>query len=129
LLDRIDLHIEVPRVDFRTLSAKAKNESSATVRQRVDRARQMQTKRFAGTATRCNSTMTPAQIREYCELDTNSQELLRQSFDALGLSARAHDRILKVARTIADLAQSPQIEVAHIAEAIQYRTLDRKLWE
>lgn len=129
LLDRIDLHVEVPRVDFRTLASKSKNESSATVRQRVDQARQMQTKRFAGTATLCNSTMTPKQIREYCELDADSQELLRQSFDALGLSARAHDRILKVARTIADLAQSPQIEVAHIAEAIQYRTLDRKFWE
>jgi magnesium chelatase family protein len=73
--------------------------------------------------------MTPSEIREYCELDLSSLELLRQSFDALGLSTRAHDRILKVARTIADLAGKVNIEVAHIAEAIQYRTLDRKFWE
>ncbi|MCH5586180.1 YifB family Mg chelatase-like AAA ATPase [Shimazuella sp. AN120528] len=129
LLDRIDLHVEVPRVDFGTLSSRVANESSATVRGRVNEARKVQSERFAQSTTLCNSTMTPSEIREYCRLDTSSQELLRKAFDTLGLSARAHDRILKVARTIADLAGKEQIEVAHIAEAIQYRTLDRKFWE
>jgi magnesium chelatase family protein len=129
LLDRIDLHVEVPRVDFGTLSSKVRNESSTTVRQRVNRARQVQSERFSHSPSLCNSTMAPSEIREYCELDSASQELLRLSFDSLGLSARAHDRILKVARTIADLSGTENIEVAHIAEAIQYRTLDRKLWE
>nr|WP_202404815.1 YifB family Mg chelatase-like AAA ATPase [Shimazuella alba] len=129
LLDRIDLHVEVPRVDFGTLSNKTTNESSEIVRQRVNQARKIQNERFSKSVTLCNSTMTPSEIRKYCELDPSSLELLRQSFDALGLSARAHDRILKVARTIADLAGKVNIEVAHIAEAIQYRTLDRKFWE
>lgn len=129
LLDRIDLHVEVPRVDFGTLASKAKNESSATVRKRVNAARQIQSERFKGSPTLCNSTMSPADIRTFCELDSPSQELLRQSFDALGLSARAHDRILKVARTIADLVGEEKIGIVHIAEAIQYRTLDRKFWE
>ncbi len=129
LLDRIDLHVEVPRVDFGTLSSKTKNETSETVRKRVNAARHIQSERFNGSGTLCNSTMNPADIRTYCELDITSQELLRKSFDALGLSARAHDRILKVARTIADLDGEEVIGVAHIAEAIQYRTLDRKFWE
>jgi magnesium chelatase family protein len=129
LLDRIDLHVEVPRVDFGTLSNRMPNETSATVRNRVNAARKIQGERFTGTTSLCNSTMRPAEIRSFCELDSPSQELLRQSFDSLGLSARAHDRILKVARTIADLAGKEKIEVAHIAEAIQYRTLDRKFWE
>lgn len=129
LLDRIDLHVEVPRVDFGTLSSRVANESSSTVRKRVNQARKVQSERFTQSATLCNSTMTPSEIRKYCELEAPSQELLRQAFDTLGLSARAHDRILKVARTIADLAGDVNIEVAHIAEAIQYRTLDRKFWE
>lgn len=125
LLDRIDIHVEVPHVDFETLSSTEENESSVNIRKRVNRARARQKARNQQT----NATMTPAEIREYCKLDKPSYQLLKQSFDTLGLSARAHDRILKVARTIADLTDKEQIEVDHIAEAIQYRTLDRKFWE
>lgn len=129
LLDRIDIHIEVPRVDFKTLSSTQVSESSASIRKRVNRAREIQSERYRDKNIHCNSSMTPAELRKYCELDTASRELLQQSFDALGLSARAHDRILKVARTIADLAGEERIQVEHIAEAIQYRALDRKFWE
>lgn len=129
LLDRIDLHVEVPRVKFDTLSSKEATESSSDIRERVNQARQLQMDRFGTSQTLCNSAMIPSQIRKYCELDKTSRELLRQSFDRLGLSARAHDRILKVARTISDLAGEEKIQFAHVAEAIQYRTLDRKFWE
>lgn len=129
LLDRMDIHIEVPRVDYKTLSSRAPSESSEKIRQRVNRARKVQLARFRGSKTLCNSTMNVQEIRKYCRLDPDSRELLKQSFDALGLSARAHDRILKVARTIADLSGKAEIELEHVAEAIQYRTFDRKFWE
>jgi magnesium chelatase family protein len=129
LLDRIDIHVEVPRVDFKTLSSSRTGEKSETIRMRVNRARQIQNERFKDSKTLCNSGMTPAEIKKYCKLDASSRELLRQAFDTLGLSARAHDRILKVARTIADLAGEEKIQMEHIAEAIQYRSLDRKFWE
>ena len=129
LLDRIDIHIEVPRVDYKTLSSSERGEPSSKVRERVMQARQMQEERFAGTEGLHNAVMTSAAIRKHCALDRESKSLLKQSFDALGLSARAHDRILKVARTIADLAGEERIQVPHVAEAIQYRALDRKFWD
>nr|WP_302104963.1 ATP-binding protein [Polycladomyces sp. WAk] len=129
LLDRIDIHVEVPRVDYQTLSAEELGESSEAIRERVERARAAQRERFGGTSIRYNAAMPPSWIRRHCELDCASRSLLQQSFDTLGLSARAHDRILKVARTIADLAGSEKIQSVHVAEAIQYRSLDRKFWE
>ncbi|AUS09250.1 magnesium chelatase [Laceyella sacchari] len=129
LLDRIDIHIEVPKVDFKTLSGAETGESSTAIRDRVNRARERQARRFQGKEHSTNSTMSTAEIREHCALDKESRQLMKQAFDTLGLSARAHDRILKVARTIADLAGAEQISAAHIAEAIRYRALDRKFWE
>lgn len=128
LLDRIDIQVEVPRVNFETLSAEETSPPSSEIRERVNQAREIQAKRFAG-KTWSNSMMSPRELRKYCQLDQESKEILRQSFDILGLSARAHDRILKVARTIADLEESKQIRMEHVAEAIQYRALDRKFWE
>lgn len=129
LLDRIDIHIEVPRVDYKTLTSTQISESSDSISERVNRAREIQGERFNRSSTLCNSTMSTADIRKYCTLDADSRKMLKQSFDSLGLSARAHDRILKVARTIADLAGEEKIQAGHVAEAIQYRTLDRKFWE
>jgi magnesium chelatase family protein len=129
LLDRIDIHVEVPRVDYKTLSSRIPSESSEKIRQRVNQARRVQLERFRESKTHCNSTMNTQEIRKYCRLDQDSRDLLKQSFDALGLSARAHDRILKVARTIADLSGKAEIELEHVSEAIQYRTFDRKFWE
>ncbi|RAL26200.1 YifB family Mg chelatase-like AAA ATPase [Thermoflavimicrobium daqui] len=129
LLDRMDIHIEVPRVDYKTLSSSTTSEPSETIRRRVNQARAAQAERFRSSDTLCNGSMGANDIRKYCKLDKESRDLLKQSFDTLGLSARAHDRILKVARTIADLAQKEQVELEHIAEAIQYRALDRKFWE
>ncbi len=128
LLDRIDLHIEVPSVSYADLESGKKGESSAAIRERVNQARARQTERFRGTSIYSNSQMTSAMTEEFCQLGTKERELLSSAFDRLGLSARAHNRILKVARTIADLADSQDIGVMHLAEAIQYRSLDRKYW-
>ncbi|MGA8943747.1 MAG: YifB family Mg chelatase-like AAA ATPase [Thermoactinomyces sp.] len=129
LLDRIDIHIEVPKVDFKTLSEGKAGESSAIIRQRVNQARKRQRERYEGKENLTNSTMSTADIRKYCILDKESRQMMKHAFELLGLSARAHDRILKVARTIADLAGEERIQASHIAEAIQYRSLDRKFWE
>ena len=126
LLDRIDLHIEVPRILHRELSDPVDSESSASIRDRVDAARDIQRQRFAGTATVSNAHMTTRQMRRHCKLDSDGQQLMEMVTDRLGYSARTYTRILKVARTIADLAGCEQILQPHLAEAIQYRSLDRK---
>lgn len=128
LLDRIDIHIEMQNIDYEKLSGKQKEESSEEIRKRVNKAREIQQKRFEGTSITCNAKMTPKATREYCKLSADADNLLKDSFDAMGLSARAYDKILRVARTIADLDESEIIEIQHIAEAIQYRSLDRKYW-
>lgn len=128
LLDRIDIHIEVSAVEYDDLQSTEKTETSAEIKARVDKARKIQTARYAGTGIYSNSQMTAAMIREYCKLTMDARRMLKNAFETLGLSARAHDRILKVARTVADLEGVEQIEFRHIAEAIQYRSLDRKYW-
>jgi len=128
LLDRIDLHIEVPAVRYDELEAKAPGESSVEIRQRVERARQLQRERYKDSGVFSNSQLTPELMEKYCRLDSEASSLLRDAFETLGLSARAHNRILKVARTIADLAGEESIGLEHIAEAIQYRALDKKFF-
>ena len=129
LLDRIDLHIEVPAVPYEELEQKREEtEPSARIKERVNRARVLQTQRYQGRGIYSNSQLTPGMIEEFCGLRPDGAALLKQAFESLGLSARAHSRILKVARTIADLAGAETIEAAHLAEAIQYRSLDRKFW-
>jgi magnesium chelatase family protein len=126
LLDRIDLHVEVPRIPHRDLSNPADAESSAAIRARVDAARELQRQRFAGSDIVCNAHMTSRQLRRFCRLDDPGRQLMEMVTDRLGYSARTYTRILKVARTIADLAGQEQIRREHLAEAIQYRSLDRK---
>jgi magnesium chelatase family protein len=149
LLDRIDIHIEVPAVQYKELRGGASAEGSAEIRTRVLAARELQHRRFAvpvevgalapenrdrkpsrqkSKPIFSNSQMNTQQIRTHCELSADAERLLERAMQQQGLSARAHDRILKVARTIADLAAEPNISVGHIAEAIQYRTLDRSYW-
>ncbi|RKY04318.1 hypothetical protein DRP77_04190 [Candidatus Poribacteria bacterium] len=128
LLDRIDIHVEVPAVKYSDLASDRPGESSERIRERVQRAREIQRERFKGTGIRCNADMSPKELREYCKLDKSSHELLRRAITQLGLSARAYDRILKVSRTIADLEGSEEIRPEHVSEAIQYRSLDRQYW-
>ncbi|WP_444645180.1 YifB family Mg chelatase-like AAA ATPase [Caproiciproducens sp. R1] len=128
LLDRLDLHIEVPPVEFDEISSQEKAESSAMIKERVNSARKLQNERFKGTPVTCNARITPDMLQEVCRLSEPGRELLKKAFEKLGLSARAYDRILKVSRTIADLDQSEEIEPRHVAEAVQYRSLDRKYW-
>jgi magnesium chelatase family protein len=129
LLDRIDIHIEVQNVEYDTISSREKEESSAEIRKRVNKARALQNERFKGTSISCNAKMTPSATREFCVLSDEANTLMKSSFEKMGMSGRAYDKILRVARTIADLADSEKIEFVHIAEAIQYRALDRKYWE
>ncbi len=128
LLDRIDIHIEVPRVNCREVMEKDSVEDSFTIRERVERARKTQSERYGKDSIFCNAQMTKKQIQEYCIINNNAKNLLYKAIEKLNLSARAYDRILKVARTIADLEQLENIEISHLSEAIQYRSLDRKLW-
>jgi magnesium chelatase family protein len=128
LLDRIDIHIEVPAVPFRELSGSAPGTSSAQMREHVTRARETQRNRFAGSRTRYNGQMSHRQIRAHCQLDEAGNNLLKATMTELGLSARAHDKILRVSRTIADLDGSESISPAHLSEAINYRMLDRQMW-
>lgn len=129
LLDRIDIHIEVPAVKYKELRGNSHIESSADVRERVLRARQIQSERFRGEKSLyANAQMPPKLIRKHCSISADGEKLLETAIARLGLSARAHDRILKVSRTIADLEAAPSIEPKHLSEAIQYRTLDRTYW-
>jgi magnesium chelatase family protein len=129
LLDRIDIHIEVPRVEYEKLTDDRLGEPSAQIRARIERAREMQKQRFAGARggasgnlpLLCNADMGPAEVREYCRLDDAGKSLVRSAMSQLGMSARAFHRILKLARTIADLEGAPEIKTHHLAEAIQYR--------
>ncbi len=129
LLDRLDIHIEVPPVDYSQLSDKEAGEPSAEIRKRVNAARKIQLERFKGTGISCNAKMNSSLTRKYCSLSESAAKTLELSFEKLGLSARAYDKILKVARTVADLDGSENIENKHILEAIQYRSLDRKFWK
>jgi len=129
LLDRIDIHLDVPAVQYREISSTEPGESSAVIRERVVGARAMQAARFGGNGrVRCNARMTPKLIKAHCALDAAAEGLMHMAMTELNFSARAYDRILKVARTIADLDGQEKIASQHVGEAIQYRTLDRKLW-
>lgn len=128
LLDRIDLHIEVPPVNFDNLVSDKKEEASAEIKARVDAAREIQADRFMGTKVTCNAQITPEMLHEVCRTAPAADALLKNAFEKFGLSARAYDRVLKVSRTIADLDGSQDIEARHAAEAVRYRTLDRKYW-
>ncbi len=129
LLDRIDLHIEVPPVKYAELSSTQKGESSADIRRRVNAARQIQKERFSGTDITCNAQIPAGKLKELCPLTEAAASLMEQAFARMGLSARAWDRLMKVSRTIADLDGSDVIDAPHVAEAVQYRGLDRKYWQ
>lgn len=126
IMDRFDIHIEVPPVNYEDLTSSMLSETSEEIRKRVNSARLLQTQRFKGTNINCNAKMDAENFRKYCKIDEKGNQLLKRAFDAMGLSARAYDRIVKVSRTIADLDGSQLIKAEHIAEAVQYRNLDRK---
>ena len=128
LLDRIDIHIEVPPVDFEKLSSKVPSESSAEIKKRVNAARKIQIERLKGSGITCNAKMDAAMTREFCRPTPDALVMLEKIFNKLDFSARAYDKILRVSRTVADLENAQHIEASHIAQAVQYRSLDRKLW-
>ena len=127
LMDRIDIHVEVPAVKYRDLTGESSGEDSEAIKARVNRAREVQRQRFAGRRIYSNAQMTSRHLKKYCQIGQSSKALLEQAIDKLGLSARAFTRILKIARTIADLEGVESIATHHISEAIQYRSLDRTL--
>ena len=128
LLDRIDIHVEVPAVQYADIAGNLAGESSEAIRNRVQTARDIQGERFGKSKVTCNSRMTTRHLKSHCQLDEAGQDLIKMAMTELNFSARAYDRILKVARTIADLEAAQSIQSHHISEAIQYRTLDRNLW-
>ena len=129
LLDRIDIQIEVSPVKYEKLGNDETPESSETIKKRVNSARKIQIERYKQENIYSNSSLTPKLISKYCKLDSEGKEILQTAFEKMGLSARAYGRILKVARTIADLDSCENIQKIHIAEAIQYRSLDKKYWK
>ena len=128
LLDRIDIQIEVPRIKYEKLENVENTENSANISSKVEKARKIQLERYKKEGIFSNSELTPNLIKQFCKIDEKGKDLLKNAFEKLGLSARAYDRIIKVSRTIADLENKENIEAKHIAEAIQYRSLDRKYW-
>jgi magnesium chelatase family protein len=128
LLDRIDIHVDVPPVQYRDLASEALGEASRSIRARVNATRARQQERFRDQGLYCNAHMLPKHLRTYCRVDDSGQRLLETAMRRLGLSGRGYDRVLKVARTIADLAGADAIASEHLAEAIQYRSLDRQPW-
>lgn len=129
LLDRMDLQVEVPPVEYERMADSRPSESSAEIKKRVEAARLVQQRRYAGTGVTCNARLTPALLKKYCVLTSEADRLLAAAYERMGLSGRSYDRLLRVARTIADLAGSEQIGADHVAEAIQFRNLDRKYWQ
>lgn len=128
MIDRMDLHVEVPPVEYEALSSASVEESSETIRQRVEKARKIQAERYKETGITCNARLTPALMQKYCVLTDSASAILKTAFQKMGMSGRAYDRILKVARTIADLEGAERIDSPHIAQALQFRSLDRKYW-
>lgn len=128
LLDRMDIQVEVPSLPYEKLADNSPAESSAKIRERVINAREIMKKRYAGTGISANGELTPAMIRKYCKLDGEAQEVMKNAFEKMGLSARGYDRILRVARTVADMHASENIRREHVAQAVQLRNLDRKYW-
>lgn len=129
LLDRFDIHTEVPAVDFEKLSDKRRSESSADIKKRVDSAKAIQLERYKDNGIYSNAQLSGKMIAKYCSLTDGQKKMLKFAFDRMNLSARAYDRILKLSRTIADMDGRENIEDAHLAEAIQYRSLDRQYWD
>jgi len=129
LLDRLDIHIEVPPVPFRQLSDQTHGTGSETMKAAVLAAREMQQRRFGQGSLRLNGRMSPSQIRKFCKLESDAESLLKSAMEEMGLSARAHDKILRIGRTIADLDHADTIDAAHLSEAINYRALDRSYWQ
>ena len=128
LLDRFDIHIEAAPVEFADLSAAQKEEPSADIRARVQKARDIQTKRYEGTGITCNARITPDKLHEFCPMTESARNKLGEVFDKLGLSGRAYDKLMKVSRTVADMDNSDIIAEDHILQSVQYRSLDRKYW-
>jgi magnesium chelatase family protein len=129
MLDRLDIHVEVPAVEYEELTGKAQGETSAQIRARVEKCRKLQQERYKGTGINCNARLSSTMIAKYCVLTESATTVLKSAFERLGMSARSYDRVLKIARTIADLDGAKLIDVKHITQAIQFRSLDRKYWE